>query len=235
MKQSLICILLMLTLVTSAEYPAFSKAFWEGERELAQGKITRGAALGVTGAVLIWPTAVMISRARENPHKYVPLSVLFGTASLGAMGHGFASIGSGKRELATAERWINEYAHHPHSVDRNEEQSDWLSYQEKSAAKITVFGAYTVSIAGMMITNGIIQSARSDGEIEGDDISVWPYFAVGGALLPMGISSIVKSRKRSDELSELRIASVASRSQFIPFAAPAPGEMIFGAVYTLRF
>lgn len=228
--------LLLSSVAGQAEYPEFSKEYWQDQEESARGKITRGAALGVTGAILIWPTAVMISRAKDNPHKYVPLSILFGAASLGAMGHGFASVGYGKKQRSTASHWVDQY-NSSGSPDVTEMQADYIHDQQKSALKMTLFGSYATSIATMMLTNGIIQSTRSEGDIAEDDISIWPYYAVGGALLPMGIMGIVNSRQRSSDLDELETNhSISARSQFTPFVTLSPqGDAVFGAYYSLRF
>lgn len=236
MKSWIVILSLLFPFFVAAQYPSFTREYWESEEELARGKIVRGAALGATGVVLIWPTAVMISRAKENPHKYLPLSVLFGAASMGAMGHGFASIGYGRKQLERASHWVEQYDLNPDSTDLNGQRSDYLHYEEKSALKMTLFGSYTTSIAALMITNGIIQSTRSESSVSADDISVWPYYAVGGALLPMGIRAIVRSRKRDGELEELKTDALSLGSRFTPFVTLSPqGDALFGAFYTRKF
>lgn len=172
------------TTMAQEQYPTFSQEYWKNEQDIAQGKIVRGAALGVTGLVLIWPTAVMISRSKENPSKYIPLSLVLGAASLGAMGHGFSSIGHGIKQKETATYWVEMYSTNPDSVDIAEQQEDYLYEQQVSASKSTIFGIYTATIATTLLTNGIIQSTRSDEDVAANDIHIWPYYAVGGTLLP---------------------------------------------------
>jgi hypothetical protein len=219
------------------EYPSFSKEYWENEVEVAQGKIVRGAALGIAGAILIWPTVVMISKAEDNPHKYIPLSIVFGAASIGAIGHGFSSVANGKKERSLASDWVEKYSNSSDSIDNSKEENDYIDYQKKSAMKTTIFGAYTISIAATLLTNGIIQSSRSDEEISSDNIHILPYYIIGGTLLPMGIFSIVKSRRKDSELDELKTTTnISSRSQFIPYVTfTLEGKPLYGAFYRMTF
>ena len=236
----LLALLLTVSTVTAqAEYPSFNQSYWESEQDIAQGKINRGAGLGIAGVLLLWPTAVMISRSKENPHKYVPLSIVFGAASIGAMAHGFSSISSGKEQKANASAWVQSYTDTPDSVTLEEQQEDYIAYAQESAQKTTVFGIYSASIATILLTNGIIQSSRNDADVASDDITTWPYYASGGALLSMGVLAVVKSRKSSSELDNLKSTStptLLTRSQFIPFVSVSPkGEAVFGAYYSTSF
>ena len=233
----ILLVLLLIPTLAQEHYPTFSKEYWENEQEVAQGKIARGAGLAIAGAVLLWPTSVMISKAKDNPHKYVPLSIVFGAASLGALGHGISSMSGGKKEKATADYWVDQYTINPDSTDISKQQNDYIDQAQTSALKTTLFGVYSTSVAAVLLTNGIIQSSRTDTDVASDDITVWPYYAIGGTLLPMGIMAIVKSRKSNNDLEHLATTnSLTSRSQFLPFVTVSlKGDMIYGAVYSLRF
>lgn len=240
-RSAVLIIIFVLFTIGSAqeEYPNFSKEYWQNEQELAQGKMTRGAALGISGLILIWPTAILISRSKDNPRKYIPISIAMGAASIGAMAHGFASIRHGKKQKATATEWVEQYTNNPGSVDRSAEQDDYINAQLQSAHKTTIFGAYTVSIATLLLTNGIIQSTRSDEDVTTDDITIWPYYAAGGVLISTGIWSIIKSQKKKvsiDELAATSTTSSTAKPQFIPFVTITPkGKPMFGAFYSMNF
>jgi len=241
-KISIVTLLIFLSIwhISAQEsFPSFNKEYWESEQASAQGKITRGAALGIAGALLLWPTAITISRSRDNPQKYLPLSIILGATSIGAMAHGFSSIHEGKKEREQAQQWIDTYTTSPDSVNREQEQRDYLATQQLSAQKTTVFGVYATTIATALLTSGIIQSTQGESFQRAKDIHPWPYYTIGGALLPMGIAAIVSSRKKAHSLSDLEqsLPPVSSiNSQWIPFVTLGnSGELVFGAVYSLHF
>lgn len=203
------------TLLLGAEmYPRFERDYWVSEQDLAKGKMQRGVGLGMLGLVSLWPTSVLIARAADNPQKYFALSAVFGISTIGATLHGFGSVGFGKKQLDAATQFVRAYDSKDStgvsSVDNEAEREEYLAATRKTSKKVLLFGAFLATQGAILLTNAIWQSVRKRGGEEMGDIKIWPYYLVGGLLLPGGVALIVKSKHKLNGLDTLATVPIPS-------------------------
>ena len=207
MKRFIILLFLVSLLPSMAmageSYPTFDRDYWVKQQDLAQGKIHRGAGLGILGLVSIWPTSLMIAKATKDPPKYLALSGLFVAGTLGALFHGFGSVGFGKDQKDTATSYVKQYDVNTGVVDVAAQQKTYLDDKRKSTKKVRLFGVYLSGLGTMLLTNGVVQSVRKHQGKDVSDIHIWPYYVAGGLLMAGGVAIFIRAHKRLSDLTDL--------------------------------
>lgn len=211
-------------------YPDFDREYWVQQQDLADGKIKRGAGLGVLGLVAVWPASMMIVRAKERPQKYFALSTVFCLSTLGAILHGFGSVGYGGKQRDAAAGFVGEYDFNPGSVSIDAQQSEVLHSQRKTARKVMLFGGFLAAEALVLLTNGGVQSVRKGRGEDMKDIRIWPYYLSGGLLLAAGIGIVIKSKRTLDDVKSLEHSTtIPTQAGISPFYGTTEnGNSIFG-------
>ncbi|MBN2716200.1 MAG: hypothetical protein JXX14_10125 [Deltaproteobacteria bacterium] len=219
-------------------YPDFNRDYWVTQQDLAKGKMQRGAGLGVLGIVAIWPTTVMIAKAKDNPHRYIALSGVFGAAAIGAMLHGFGSVGFGKKQKDRATSFIEQYDRADAGVSLESQQTSYLRDTRKSTLKVMRFGVYLTGIAAILLSNAVVQSVRRHNGKDMDGIRIWPYYLAGSLLAAAGVGITIRSKKKGDDLNALENSSlpVAGGNGIFPFYVTTPdGGAAFGMSLSSSF
>lgn len=183
--------------VQSQSTPAFDGEFWEGQRAAATGKIRRGAGLAVLGAISAVPSAILIARTTENPERFAGWAAAMGLATVGMTGHGVGSVGFGAKQRRRAEGFVRD--HEGSAGDLRVQEEAWLRDQRKTSVKLALFGSFLILESAALLTHGsVLAGMKSRGDDLGGAV-LWPYFAVGGALLPVGVLIVVRSVARYRE------------------------------------
>jgi hypothetical protein len=236
----LMLLLMASNLWASQTYPQFSRDYWAGERDAANGKMWRGIGLGVLGVASIAPSAILIYKATDNPQQFLAWGIVSSIATLGMTFHGFFSIRTGIRERRRAEDFVAEYDASPDSVSLAEERATYLESKKKSAVKIMIFGGALVVQSAVMLTNGIVLAARKRQGRSIGDVKIWPSFLTGGLLLAGGTGIIIGKAMTYGALKDLENRPTDSDAatlsiQPIIQADPVTGELGVGIMGRMLF
>ena len=188
-------------------YPSFDREYWVTQQSLAKGKIKRGAGLGVLGVVSIWPTSMMIARAAKEPVRYWAPAAIFGMGTVGAILHGFGSVGYGKKQRDTARSFVSQYDAQGDAVDVASQQQVYLHDTRKTATKTMLFGIYLSAMSAVLLSNGVTQTVRNHRGADLDGVRIWPYYLGGSLLAAAGTGIILLSKKKLDQLDTLEQSS----------------------------
>jgi hypothetical protein len=239
----LVVFLLITVAVTSAHgdetYPAFSEAYWARERDLAVGKMWRGAGLTALGAASFVPAAILISKSVDNPHKYLAWSAVVSIAAIGMTGHGIGSLVFGRSQLDRAEKFVDQYQTDSAAVDAQRERDAYIHDRKTTTTKVILFGSVISLQGAVLVGNGILLSVnRSRGESIGG-ATIWPSYVVGGLLLAGGTVIIIVNTMRYRDLDALlsQPVQVSRHVSVSPYydVDPARGGHNFGLSGTLSF
>ncbi len=120
----------------------------------------------------------------------------------------------------------------PSSVNRDEEQAYYMSWEKRSAAKMIVFGAVLGAQGAIFLTNGIVLSIRKHKGTSKSGIKIWPSYLIGGLLFAGGTGLASARIVRYRQLKTLQENTTWTGSALLirPYfqADPATGSLESG-------